>query len=776
MSNSYLDPFLEASTFVELLQHRAHQHPEREAYTFLVDGEVEGPRLTYGDLDRQSRAIGAWLQQHVEFGSRALLVYPSDLEFIIAFFGCLYAGVIAVPTYPPQTRTRRSQEKVRAIISDVQPAVILTTSSLLSLVESVFVQAQELQAVPLVTTDSINPILADRWHRLAVDSSTLAFLQYTSGSTAMPKGVMLTHGNLLHNAFFISQHFELNAECRGVSWLPLYHDLGLIGMVLQAIYAGAQTTIMSPAAFLQRPVRWLQAISRTRATTSGAPNFAYDLCVRKITPEQKAELDLSSWTIAFSGAEPVRQETLERFAEAFASCGFSPEKFTPCYGLAEAGLLVSGVRKAALPTVCTLQSAALAQNRVVVVGSNNTTELAKSQTFVGNGRAPAGLEIRIVHPETCALCPPDEIGEIWVSSPSIAQGYWQRAEQTQRAFQAYLASSGEGPFLRTGDLGFWQDGELFITGRIKDLILIRGRNHYPQDVELTVEESHPALRPSCGIAFSLDTLGEERLVIVHEVERQFRNLDVQEVVDAIRQAVARDHELQVYAVALLKAGSIPKTSSGKPQRNACREMFLAQVLDVVGAWTLSSEESESETLSFETGEYTKQEELLLEQESQTAVGNGGHIREELLLIVEPVERQRLLEEYIRARVARVLKLSPSRLDIQRPFNSLGLDSLAALELKNWIEEELLVQVPITAFLQEPGIAQFAAQLLEQLVQSPSSRTTPPLLTELQSADERGNGRASTISEISQQEAEQLLARLDELSDEEVTALLARLSS
>jgi len=532
---------------------------------------------------------------------------------------------------------------------------------------------------------------------------------------------------------------------------------------------------MSPAAFLQRPIRWLQAISRTRATTSAAPNFAYDLCVRKITPEQKAELDLSSWTTAFNGAESIRQETMERFAEAFAPCGFRLEAFTPCYGLAEAVLLVTGARKAALPTVRTLQTSALAQNQVVVTGSNHTPEPEKSQTFVGCGYAPAGLEIMIVNPESCIPCPPDEIGEIWVSSPSIAQGYWQKAEETQQTFRAYLATTGKGPFLRTGDLGFLQDRELFVTGRIKDLILIRGRNHYPQDIELTVEESHPALRPSCGIAFSIDVLSEERLVIVHEVERQFRNLDVEEVVGAIRQAVARQHELPVYAVALVKVGSIPKTSSGKPQRNACREKFLARVLDLVGEWTLSAEESEGKTSSFETSEYRKQEESSPEQEPQTAVGNGRRMREELLL-VDPAERQRLLEEHIRGRIARVLKLSPSRLDVQRPFNSLGLDSLAALELKNWIEEELQVQVPITAFLQEPGIAQFSAQLLEQLAQTPSSPSMLPLLSEPQSASERGNDRNGTISEISPQKAEQLLTRLDQLSDEEITALLDQLSS
>jgi acyl carrier protein len=393
---------------------------------------------------------------------------------------------------------------------------------------------------------------------------------------------------------------------------------------------------------------------------------------------------------------------------------------------------------------------------------------------VSNGSAPVGLKTVIVNPESCIACQPGEIGEIWASSSSIAQGYWQRPEETQKTFRAYLADTGEGPFLRTGDLGFLQDGELFVTGRLKDLIIIRGRNHYPQDIELTVEQSHPALRPGGGIAFSVDVLGEERLVIVHEVERQFRNLDIEDVAGAIRQAVAGQHELQVYAVTLVKVGSIPKTSSGKPQRNACREKFLARTLDVVGEWTLPIEESEGELFSFEPGEPEQQDGLPLEQEPQTTASNGRHIREELLL-AEPAERQRLLEEHIRRRVARVLKLSPTRLDVQQPLNSLGLDSLAALELKNWIEEELQVQVPITAFLQEPGIAQFAAQLLEQLVQTPSSQSVSPLLTELQSANEEGNGQVAATSEIGQQEAEQLLLQLDSLSDEEVNALLDQLS-
>lgn len=762
MSENNLIPFPDASTFVEFLYRRALHHPDREVFTFLIDGEIEGARLTFGDLDRRARAIGAWLQQHVERGSRVLLVYPSDLEFITAFFGCLYGGMIAVPTYPPQTRTKRSIAKVQAIINDVQPAAVLTISSLSSIVESVYAQVQNLQDVPLINTDSIDNALAAAWRDPAVDSNTLAFLQYTSGSTGMPKGVMLAHENLLHNAAFIHRQLELTPEVRGLSWLPLYHDMGLIGMVIEAVYAGAQCTIMSPAAFLQRPVRWLQAISRTRATLSGGPNFAYDLCVRKITPEQKEGLDLSSWTIALNGAEPVRHETLQRFIEAFAPCGFRPDNFLPCYGLAEATLLVSSVRKAELPTVLTLQADALKQNRVVKASTDSPLE--RVSTYVGSGQPITGLKVAIAHTELRTTCPPGEIGEIWVSGPIIAHGYWQRAEETLHTFRATLADTGEGPFLRTGDLGFVQDDELFVTGRLKDMIIIRGRNYYPQDIELITEQSHPALRPSCGIAFSIDAFDEEQLVIVHEVERQYRNLDVDEVVTAIRRAVAEQFELQVYAVVLVKVGSIPKTSSGKLQRSACRERYFDGLLDILGEWTQPPDERSVWVGVSE----------LVGQESQPAgVINDRHFREELLL-AEPGKRQRLLEDYICEKIASTLRIPLSRLNYEQPLNSLGLDSLTAFELKNWIEEELKVDVPITAFLQEPSIAQFSAQLLEQLVTTTTASSLSPPLTATQSASGAEDGHIDATSEINRHDANQLLARLDQLSDEEVESLLSQM--
>src|SRR5215469_1189810 len=360
MSTPFSESSFGPSTLVEILRWRALQQPDRLAYTFLEDGETEEAHLTYGDLDRQARAIGALLQGLGTYGERALLLYPPGLEFIAGFFGCLYAGVVAVPAYPPYpARLVRTLPRLRAIANDAQPVAILTSSTLLSIAGNMWEQALDLQALRWLATDAIDSNLAEQWQQPVLDSTSLTLFQYTSGSTAAPRGAMLTHGNLLHNSALIQHYFEHTAESRGVIWLPHYHDMGLIGGILQPFYAGFPVTLMSPVAFLQRPLRWLQAISRAGGTTSGGPPFAYDLCVRKITPEQRATLNLSSWDVAFTGAEPVRYETLEHFAATFAPCGFRREAFYPCYGLAEATLIASGGLKAALPVVFTVQSTAL---------------------------------------------------------------------------------------------------------------------------------------------------------------------------------------------------------------------------------------------------------------------------------------------------------------------------------------------------------------------------------------------------------------------------------
>ena len=569
------------STLVELLRQRASQQPERPGYCFLLDGDGTEAQLTYAELDRRARALGVALQRLGATGERALLLYPPGLDYIAAFFGCLYAGTVAVPAYPP--RPNRPSPRLRAILENALPRVILTTSALRAKLE-------RLLPVPagtawLATDDPERPATnaadlaarAEEWLDPGIGPSTLAFLQYTSGSTAAPKGVMLSHANLLHNLELIRACFAQTERERTVLWLPPYHDMGLIGGILEPLYAGYPVTLLSPLTFLQQPVRWLRAISNTRATTSGGPNFAYDLCVQKVSAEQRLELDLSSWSLAFNGAEPIRPDTLERFAAAFSSCGFRREAFFPCYGLAEATLLVSAGRRLEGPDVRSFAADAATRDARPRVGCG----LAASPQ-------PGYPEIRIVRAESSEPCAPGEVGEIWVAGPSVAQGYWRQPEETARVFGARPAGvEGEaaGPFLRTGDLGFVADGELFVTGRLKDLIILRGRNHYPQDIELTVEHSHAALRPGCGAAFAVEREGEERLVVAVEVRRERRQDDAAGIIAAIRRAIAEEHEVTPDAVVLLKTATLPKTSSGKVQRHACRAAYLAGDLATVATWT-----------------------------------------------------------------------------------------------------------------------------------------------------------------------------------------------
>jgi acyl-CoA synthetase (AMP-forming)/AMP-acid ligase II len=570
MSGNTAEPLVVGSTLVALLRQRAQEQPAQKLYTFLCDGEEEAA-LTYAELDHRACALAARLQSSGARGERALLLYPSGLDYIIAFFGCLYAGAVAIPAYPP--RQNRNSMRLQAIIADAQAKFILTTSSVFSSARRLLSELQGLSRLQWLITDQAEGHTADDWKDPAITEETLAFLQYTSGSTSAPKGVMLNHGNLLHNLSVIKFGIQGSSESTFVIWLPLHHDFGMIAGILEPLYLGSSVTLISPAAFLQRPFCWLQAMSRYRGKVSGAPNFAYDLCVRKIGPAQRAELDLSHWEVALNGAEPVRAETLERFCETFAPCGFRPQTLYPGYGLAEATLLVSGGRKDQMPVVKTFQSEALTDNRAIQIDEGE----AGGSRLVGCGGNLPGQRIAIVKPDLRTECLPGEIGEIWVSGPSVAQGYWQRPLETEQTFRTYLAQTNEGPFLRTGDLGFMQDGELFVTGRIKDLIIIDGQNYYPQDLELTVEKSHPAIRPNCCAAFSVDVGDREQLVVAAEIERQYLNLKQDEIVKAVRRAIAEEHELRVEQVWLLKPGRAPKTSSGKIQRYLCRADYLSML-------------------------------------------------------------------------------------------------------------------------------------------------------------------------------------------------------
>jgi acyl-CoA synthetase (AMP-forming)/AMP-acid ligase II len=556
------------SHLVELLKLRSAETGSLPSYTFLVNGDTETNQLSYQELNLNARAIASHLQSLGMSDRRALLLYPPGLEFISAFFGCLFAKVVAVPAYPP--RPNQSAERLQAVIIDAEVALGLTSSSLLPTLERYWAANPQLPPIEWIATDRLDLQLASSWQMPEITSQTLAFLQYTSGSTGKPKGVMVSHGNLIDNLSQIYAAFGHHSQSQGVIWLPPYHDMGLIGGVLQPLYGGFPVALMSPMDFLQQPISWLKAISQYRGTTSGGPNFAYDLCVNKITPAQLETLDLSSWEVAFNGAEPVSSQTMAKFVAKFAPCGFRRSAFYPCYGMAETTLIVSGGDKQANPAVSTIDRSALAVNKVVKVIESE----ANAKTVVGCGYARSQQQIIIVNPDTLAVCLAGEVGEIWVSGASIAQGYWNAPEKTAETFNAHL-NNGEGHFLRTGDLGFIDDGELFITGRIKDVIIIRGRNHYPQDIERTVELSYPAFRHGCGSVFGVELGDKEQLVVVQEVERSAaRNLDIDAAIANLRQAVAMHHGLQVHTAFLLKTGSLPKTSSGKVQRHLCRTKFL----------------------------------------------------------------------------------------------------------------------------------------------------------------------------------------------------------
>ncbi|MFN6560832.1 MAG: amino acid adenylation domain-containing protein [Nostoc sp. ChiSLP01] len=690
----------EFSTFLDILQYRAIHQSKRIAYTFLLNGETESVSLTYQELEQKAQAIAVLLQDRVKVpGSRVLLLFPPGLDFIAAFFGCLYAGCVAVPAYPPRRNQKIS--RLQTIVSNAEAAVVLTTASELNRIQTELIKNPILTALPWLTTDSVNNNLASNWQEPTINSDTLAFLQYTSGSTGTPKGVMVTHGNLVHNSHLIYQFFGHTPASQGVIWLPPYHDMGLIGGILQSMYGGFSVTLMSPVAFLQKPFRWLQAISRYQATTSGGPDFAYDLACRHIAPEQLASLDLSSWEVAFTGAEPVRAQTLKRFAETFAPCGFRWEAFYPCYGMAETTLIVSGSLKSQAPILRHVQAAALEKNQVVdATGKDNV------RTIVGCGQSSRDQKVIVVDPELLTLCPAGQVGEVWVSGASVAQGYWNLPEQTKEVFQAYLADGKTGPFLRTGDLGFLLDGELFITGRLKDLIIIMGRNHYPQDIEISVEKSHPALRSGCGAAFTVEINNSERLVLVQEVERSYlRTLNANEVIGAICKAVAEEHDLQTYAILLLKTNSLPKTSSGKVRRSACREGFIAASLDVVADWSLHPEnksefrhlESEVESLLKKLKEGNLQA-LNSESQSLLPVINSqleqtpASLNASTLKHKQESPTKEEIAAWLLVKVAEQLQVSPHEIDICEPLAQYGLSSLAAVrisgKLQEWLEREL----------------------------------------------------------------------------------------
>ena len=651
-----------ATNLVDVLRYWTDAIPQQTAFGFS-DGEQGESWLSYAQLDAKARAIAAQLQSLGMQGERALLLYGPGLDFVAGFMGCLYAGMVAIPAYPP--RKNRNTTRIQAISDDAQARVALTISDVADRVENLLDDTPRLRDLTWLATDTVDESQAKNYRAPKLKNDMLAVLQYTSGSTGTPKGVMLTHANIMANLGMIEYAFEPE-HAVGTFWLPTYHDMGLVGGVLLPLHSGRPSVLMSPVSFLQKPLRWLQAITRYGATISGGPNFAYDLCVEKVTEEQMEGLDLSTWQLAFNGAEPVRAETLENFSRKFSAVGFKYEAFYPCYGMAEATLLVSGGKRSEPAVLRSFDGASLDQGAVVHVEPGQKG----ARALVSCGRVIPDGEIVIVDPETRRELPPEGIGEIWVKSSSVGQGYLNKTEITNETFRARLVDSKRGPFLRTGDLGFLFDGELFVTGRLKDMIIVRGVNRYPQDIEATVEKASGRLRATASAAFAVEYEGRERLVVVSEVIRG-ANEGWDDVIKAIRREVTAEHELPPDAVFLVRHNSIPKTSSGKIQRHACREHFLSDSLYVITKWCAWEEERQPSA----SPPYARHK--AADAPAVAVETNGEHYGD-----VNPRVAQIVLEEVRAVAKERAKELT---LDSNIVLD-LGLDSLERMQIASSLEE------------------------------------------------------------------------------------------
>ncbi|HEY1615387.1 MAG TPA: fatty acyl-AMP ligase [Rhizomicrobium sp.] len=559
----------DCATIVEVLRRRAGSNAAAPAFSFLANGETTQICLSYGELDARARAIARSLCARGCAGRRVLLVFPSGIDFVAALFGCFYAGVVAVPIPVPIMLPQRAFTRALQIMKDARACTALSCASLLQAMP-------ELEALRAVEWIDIAEIESDEAASVpaGIDGNAVALLQYTSGTTSIPRGVMLTHANLMHNQMFLTRAVQAGPEDRAVCWLPLYHDMGLIGAILHTVCAGGACALMSPLSFLQRPMRWLEAISAFRATISMAPTFAFELCARRADRRDPA-LDLSSWRVAICGGETIRPETLENFATAFAPAGFHASSILPCYGLAESTLLATAGRPGEGMIV-----QEPAQDEVRDAGG---IAGPSARRRVCCGQAGDGHALAIVDPETCRRVPHGECGEIWLRGPSVAQGYWMRDADTEETFRGVLAEwPQEGSWLRTGDLGFLSSDGLYVTGRRKDLIIVRGANLDPLDLEIAVSQCHPSLSNGAAAAFSLEREDGEAVVLVHEIDRAaMKQPDMQGIVDQVARTMSRNFGLTLHDLVLLRPGSLPRTTSGKVQRQVCKQSYASGELAAV---------------------------------------------------------------------------------------------------------------------------------------------------------------------------------------------------
>ena len=741
-------------TFVDILRDRAQVSGDKIAYRFLVDGDKQELTLTYGQLHQRALAIAARLKDEAKPGDRALLLYPPGLEFICAFFGCLYAGVIAVPAYPPgKSRLVQNVKRLELLSRNCTPAVVLCDDGIRDILnnritdetqQSVLAQIEHntsqdnsslaLLKAKVISTSSINDSVSESVI-ITPSVQDLAFLQYTSGSTGNPKGVMVSHKSLYINSYHICRTFKHSENTIGCNWLPQYHDMGLSGPILQSVFKGFCSILFAPSEFVKSPLQWLKYISQFRATSAGGPNFAYELCCRQFDESSLDGLDLSCWKIAQNGAERVRRSTLREFEIKFSSYGFNSKAFLPLYGMAEHVVMISA------GDISSKYKTTVLTNSNTLVEEENIGSNPKNNVFVGCGQSLPHHEIVIVDRNTKKIMSDGCVNEIWCKGQSVGQGYWCNELATKETFQAYTAD-GQGPFLRTGDLGFMKDGELYIVGRVKDMIVIRGRNYDPQDVEYTVEVAHDGIRQGCVAVFGFEEEGKEKLCVVCEVERAFVKKDHDKITQAIIENVIRENELGVSAVLLLKPGRIFKTTSGKIQRRKTKQAFLSCLLPEVFRWEAVTVHSEKELIF-------------------SAVHGSGTLRDQL-----------------KAWAAQQLGKDTSQITEDINFSSLGFDSMQAISATTSLSNVLDRELKVSYFYDYPSVNQLADFLESDLYTHTKEEMTQ---TDIESTDTSGktsnldlvlqndiklqnSKKASTCSMHHTDSASGLLSRLNQLGE------------
>lgn len=663
------------STWLDALQYQAESVPDKIAFTFLGESGEELARLTFFDLYMKARSMASIIEDHCQPGERVLLLYPPGLDYVLAFYGCLFAGVVAVPLYSPQNK--RKLELIDSIALDCDATLALTTRRYEEkLNEGALASSGPVERLRWLSTDTFDLPHVNDQKKNSIVPETVAYLQYTSGSTSIPKGVILRHDTTLRHSEELSMLWDTAPASVLVSWLPHFHDLGQVFSVLQPVYMGFSCVLIAPASFMKQPLVWLQAISKYRATHSAAPDFAYRLCASKVTPEEKRLLDLASWKTAVNGAEPVRSETISEFYRSFRECGFTETTHCPSYGLAEATLVVTANGNRHRPKMITCDSEQLSRNIVeVAVPEKNHT-----RTLVGNGCTVLNTHVAIVDPLTHTRCKNNSVGEIWVSGPGVASGYWMNDKASATTFRGSVKGENDGhAYLRTGDLGFMLDKELFITGRIKDLIVVRGTNHYPQDIEYSVESVHNVLKKGHCAAFSVDVDGEEEVVVVAERERYFsEHVDYEALVEKVRSVVARDHGIALYGVVIVRPGSIPKTTSGKIQRQKCKREWLSGALSVQAEAVSRNDSHDKPSEELKSG--------LQPKLPSASVGAKSPMNMSEMI-------QRSLTEWVIEWVQSEASSRPSHVDPAEPLSSYGLSSIEMFTLHGELEKLFGRKVP-----------------------------------------------------------------------------------